>query len=159
MFPAFASSRIGSRSGDVRYDKFSGCSSASFNRQAFPILLSLQESLTYFILPSPLLLSLSCVLVTCPIHLLPQAAHIATTTSYSCCLVIGSALRVVVHASAVYISLSLLLSYRVICWGIMIHGFWIYLLEIITLTLLLITKIVSRGICEPLCESIGTLTR
>nr|XP_051223069.1 uncharacterized protein LOC127341301 isoform X2 [Lolium perenne] len=30
--PAFASSRIGSRSGVVRYDKFSGCSSASFNR-------------------------------------------------------------------------------------------------------------------------------
>nr|XP_051200498.1 uncharacterized protein LOC127314063 [Lolium perenne] len=29
---AFASSRIGSRSGVVRYDKFSGCSSASFNR-------------------------------------------------------------------------------------------------------------------------------
>nr|XP_051224101.1 uncharacterized protein LOC127342190 [Lolium perenne] len=29
---AFASSRIGSRSGAVRYDKFSGCSSASFNR-------------------------------------------------------------------------------------------------------------------------------
>nr|XP_051196797.1 uncharacterized protein LOC127310137 [Lolium perenne] len=32
------------------------------------------------------------------------------------------------------------------------------LLEIITFTLLLTTKIVSRGICEPLCESIGTLT-
>nr|XP_051215909.1 uncharacterized protein LOC127333568 [Lolium perenne] len=29
---AFASSRIGPRSGVVRYDKFSGCSSASFNR-------------------------------------------------------------------------------------------------------------------------------
>nr|XP_051200509.1 uncharacterized protein LOC127314077 isoform X2 [Lolium perenne] len=29
---AFASSRIGSRSGDVRYDKSSGCFSASFNR-------------------------------------------------------------------------------------------------------------------------------
>ncbi|XP_051185917.1 uncharacterized protein [Lolium perenne] len=29
---AFASSRIGSRSGVVRYDKFSGCSSTSFNR-------------------------------------------------------------------------------------------------------------------------------
>nr|XP_051206008.1 formin-like protein 14 [Lolium perenne] len=29
---AFASSRIGSRSGAVRYDKFSGCPSASFNR-------------------------------------------------------------------------------------------------------------------------------
>ena len=123
--PAFASSRIGSRIGVVRYDKLSGCPSASFNRQAFPKLLSLQESLTYFILPSPLLLSLSCVLVTCPIHLLPQAAHIATTTSYSYCLVLESALRVVVHASAVYISLSLLLSYRVICWGIMTHGLWI----------------------------------
>ena len=47
------------------------------------------------------MLALSCVLVTYPIHLLPQAAHIATTTSYSYCLVIGSALRVVVHASAV----------------------------------------------------------
>ena len=47
------------------------------------------------------MLALSCVLVTCPIHLLPQAAHIATTTSYSYCLVIRSALRVVVHASAV----------------------------------------------------------
>nr|XP_051206567.1 uncharacterized protein LOC127321588 isoform X2 [Lolium perenne] len=30
--PAFASSRIGSRSGVVRYDKFSGCPSTSFNR-------------------------------------------------------------------------------------------------------------------------------
>ncbi|XP_051188959.1 uncharacterized protein [Lolium perenne] len=30
--PAFASSRIGSRSGAVRYAKFSGCPSASFNR-------------------------------------------------------------------------------------------------------------------------------
>nr|XP_051219433.1 uncharacterized protein LOC127336637 [Lolium perenne] len=30
--PAFASSRIGSRSGVVRYDKISGCPSASFNR-------------------------------------------------------------------------------------------------------------------------------
>nr|XP_051185903.1 uncharacterized protein LOC127299907 [Lolium perenne] len=34
---AFASSWIGSRSGVVRYDKFSGCSSTSFNRQAFPL--------------------------------------------------------------------------------------------------------------------------
>ena len=47
------------------------------------------------------MVSLSCVLVMCPIHMLPQAAHIATTTSYSYCLVIGSALRVVVHASVV----------------------------------------------------------
>ena len=71
------------------------------------------------------MLALSCVLVTCPIHLLPQAAHIATTTSYSYYLVIMSALRVVVHASAVYILLPLLLSYRVICWGVMTHGLWI----------------------------------
>ena len=48
-----------------------------------------------------LMLSLSCVLVTCPFHLLPQAAHIATITSHGYCLVIVSALRVVVHASAV----------------------------------------------------------
>nr|XP_051224183.1 uncharacterized protein LOC127342289 isoform X2 [Lolium perenne] len=34
---AFASSRIGSRSGVVRYAKFSGCPSASFNMQAFPL--------------------------------------------------------------------------------------------------------------------------
>ncbi|XP_051206738.1 uncharacterized protein [Lolium perenne] len=31
--PTFASSRIGSRSGVVRYGKFSGCPSASFNRR------------------------------------------------------------------------------------------------------------------------------
>ena len=47
------------------------------------------------------MLALSCVIVTCHFHLLPQAAYIATITSYSYCLVIGSALRVVVHASAV----------------------------------------------------------
>jgi len=62
------------------------------------------------------MLALSCVLVTCPIHLLPQAAHIATTTSYSYCLVIGSALRVVVHASAVLSRYRCYYLIWVICW-------------------------------------------
>ena len=48
-----------------------------------------------------LMLSLSCVLVTCPFHLLPQAAHIASTNHPWLLFGIGSALRVVVHASVV----------------------------------------------------------
>nr|XP_051207153.1 uncharacterized protein LOC127322781 [Lolium perenne] len=42
---AFASSWIGSRSGVVRYDEFSGCLSASFNEQAFPLYLRPCEDL------------------------------------------------------------------------------------------------------------------
>ena len=123
--PAFASSQIGSRSGVVRYDKFSGCPSASFNRQAFPYTPVPAGVAHLFYFAFSLMLALSCVLVTCHIHLLPQATHIATTTSYSYCLVIGSALRVVVHASAVYISLPLPLSYWVICWETwhMVYGY------------------------------------
>ena len=66
-----------------------------------PILLPLQKSLTYFILPSPL-----CYLWVAFLSRVPSTCYLKQPilpppTSYSCCLVIGSALRVVVHASAI----------------------------------------------------------
>jgi hypothetical protein len=69
-------------------------------RKHFPTHVSAGVFYLFYITFS-LMLALSCGLVTCPIHLLPQAAHIASTTSCSCSLVIGSALRVVVHARVV----------------------------------------------------------
>ena len=74
--PAFASSRIGSRSGDVRYDEFSGCSSTILpgkqSTYTTAFLCGLLGVLWY-LFSVMLMLSLSCVLVTYPIHLLPQS--------------------------------------------------------------------------------------
>jgi hypothetical protein len=74
------------------------------------------------------MLSLSCVLVTCPFHLLPQAAHIASTNHLWLLFGIGSALRVVVHASAVIsrYRYRYLIGYLL---GIMTHATWLYLLR------------------------------
>ena len=74
--PAFASSRIGSRSGDVRYDEFSGYSSTMLpGKQSTytPAFLCGLLGVLWYLLSVMLMLSLSCVLVTYPTHLLPQS--------------------------------------------------------------------------------------
>jgi hypothetical protein len=60
---------------DASYNKFSGCSSSIFNSQTF-----LCRGILSILCCFSLMLALICVLVTCPIHLLPQATHIASTT-------------------------------------------------------------------------------
>ena len=89
--PAFASSRIGSRSGVVRYDEFTGSSSATFHRRA--------HLFTYFTISVSLI---SCYPYVCDsvvsrvlFHLLPIWAvfplrHLSP-------LLVGWALRVVAH--------------------------------------------------------------
>nr|XP_051221951.1 uncharacterized serine-rich protein C215.13-like [Lolium perenne] len=104
----------------VRYAKSFGCSSASFNRQAFPLYscpCRSRSPILFCLLPHAILELRSCHVSLPLVTSSSPYCHHQPPTSYSCCLVIGSALRVIVHASAVYIVLPLSLSYRVICWG------------------------------------------
>ena len=84
VVPAFASSRIGSRSGDVRYDEFPGSSSAVFHRRALyslPILHFCSRS--YSSLVSRFFR------VTCPIPLIHLLLYIYALVPFlpiACCL-------------------------------------------------------------------------
>ena len=79
LVSAFASSRIGSRSGDVRYDEFSGCSSTILSGKQStytPAFLCGLIRVLWYLFSVMLMLSLSYILVTYPIHLSPQSKTI-----------------------------------------------------------------------------------
>ena len=143
--PAFASSWIGSRSGVVRYDEFSGCSSPVFHRRA--------HLFTYFIVSVSLFSFYPYVAILSSHVSYSPVTHMNRVTyplsiAVVCCLGLAS------RSACLGIC-----CYLFICWVCWELSHAILLLEILTLTLLLTTKIVSSGICEPLCESIGYLSR